>query len=37
LMHDAQAKEVTAQSLPQIIAVLKEKGYEFKNFYEIMK
>lgn len=37
LMHDAQAKAVTAESLPQIIATLREKGYEFKNFYEIMK
>ncbi len=37
LMHDAQAKAVTAESLPQIITTLKERGYEFKNFYEIMK
>lgn len=37
LMHDAQAKAVTAESLPQIISWLKENGYEFKNFYEIMK
>ncbi len=37
LMHDAQAKAVTAESLPQIIKTLREKGYEFKNFYEIMK
>ena len=37
LMHDAQAKAVTAESLPQIIHWLKENGYEFKNFYEIMK
>ncbi len=37
LMHDAPAKSVTADSLPQIIDLLKEKGYEFKNFYEIIK
>lgn len=37
LMHDAQAKKVTAEALPQIISYLKENGYEFKNFYEIIK
>ncbi len=37
LMHDAQAKAVTAEALPQIISWLRENGYEFKNFYEIMK
>lgn len=37
LMHDAQAKKVTADTLPQIIAYLKEQGYEFKNFYDIIK
>lgn len=37
LMHDAQAKKVTAEALPQIISWLKENGYKFKNFYEIMK
>ena len=37
LMHDAQAKKVTADALPQIIGFLKEKGYEFKNFYDIIK
>lgn len=37
LMHDAQAKEVTVEALPQIISYLKENGYEFKNFYEIIK
>lgn len=36
LMHDAQAKRVTAEALPQIICYLKEQGYEFKNFYDIM-
>ena len=37
LMHDAAAKSVTADALPQIIAKLKEEGYEFKNFYDIIK
>lgn len=37
LMHDAQAKAVTAEALPQIISWLRENGYEFKNFYEIIK
>lgn len=37
LMHDAQAKRVTAEALPQIISWLRENGYEFKNFYEIIK
>ncbi len=37
LLHDAQAKKATADALPQIISWLKENGYEFKNFYEIIK
>ncbi len=37
LLHDAEAKKVTAQALPQIISWLRENGYEFKNFYEIIK
>ena len=37
LMHDAQAKKVTVEALPGIIDYLKEQGYEFKNFYEIIK
>lgn len=37
LMHDAAHKSVTAETLPQIIAALREKGYEFKNFYGIIK
>lgn len=37
LLHDAPAKSVTAEALPQIIAWLKERGYEFKNFYDIIK
>ena len=37
LMHDAQAKKVTADMLPDIIAYLKGEGYEFKSFYDIIK
>lgn len=37
LMHDAEAKAVTAEALPQIISWLRENGYEFKSFYDIIK
>ena len=37
LMHDAQAKTTTVQALPQIIAYFRDRGYEFENFYEIIK
>lgn len=37
LMHDAQAKKITADILPQIIGYLREQGYKFTNFYEIIK
>ena len=37
LMHDAPAKKVTADTLSQIIDYLRNQGYEFKNFYEIIK
>lgn len=37
LMHDAQAKKVTAETLPQIIQYLREQGYEFKSFYDVVK
>ncbi len=37
LMHDAQAKKVTAEALPQIISWLRENKYELKSFYEIME
>lgn len=35
LMHDASDKQVTADTLPDVIHYLKEQGYSFKNFYEI--
>ena len=37
LMHDAPVKKVTAEALPQIISYLREQGYEFENFYDIIK
>ena len=37
LMHDSPLKSITADALPQIIANLRDKGYVFKNFYEIIK
>lgn len=37
LMHDAQAKKVTAEMLPQVIDYLAEQGYEFKTFYDIFE
>ena len=37
LMHDAGDKQKTYEALPHIIQYLKEQGYEFKNFYDIIK
>lgn len=37
LMHDAGDKILTYEVLPEIIQYLREKGYTFKNFYNIMK
>lgn len=37
LMHDAPAKSVTAEALPQIIAWYRDNGYEFKDFYDIIE
>ena len=36
-MHDAGNKQTTAEALPQIISYFREKGYEFENFYSIIK
>lgn len=36
LMHDTGAKQLTADTLKEIISYLKEQGYCFKNFYDIM-
>ncbi len=37
LMHDASDKILTYETLPDVIAYLREKGYRFENFYNIMK
>lgn len=37
LMHDAADKILTYETLPEVIAYLREQGYCFKNFYEVMK
>lgn len=37
LMHDAAAKKATADTLQEIINYYKERGYEFKTFYDIIK
>lgn len=37
LMHDAPNKKVTSEALPHVITYLREQGYEFNNFYSIIK
>lgn len=37
LMHDAGDKTTTYEALPQIIQNLRDNGYEFKNFYDLIK
>lgn len=37
LMHDAAAKKVTADILPQVIEYLKTQGYQLMTFYDIMQ
>lgn len=37
LMHDAGDKILTYEALPEIIAYLREQGFEFENFYNIIK
>ncbi len=37
LMHDSQAKRVTVDFLPKVIEYLKQQGYEFDNFYSVIK
>lgn len=37
LMHDAGDKTTTYEALPQIIQSLRDNGYEFKNFYDLIK
>ena len=37
LMHDAGNKMATAEALPTIIKYFRDRGFEFENFYNIMK
>lgn len=37
LMHDAGDKILTYEALPEIISYLRDKGYNFKNFYSVIK
>lgn len=37
LMHDSQAKKITVDFLPKLIEFLSQQGYEFENFYNIIK
>lgn len=36
LMHDAGDKSYTYNALPKVIEYLKQEGYEFRNFYDII-
>jgi peptidoglycan/xylan/chitin deacetylase (PgdA/CDA1 family) len=37
LMHDAGDKILTYEMLPNLISYLREKGYEFKNMYDLIE
>ena len=37
LMHDAGNKTATAEALPTIIQYFRDRGFEFENFYNIIK
>ena len=37
LMHDSSTKQLTADMLPKCIDYLKEQGYSFKNFYDVIQ
>ena len=37
LMHDSPAKRITVDVLQQVIDFLRQQGYEFENFYSIIK
>ena len=37
LMHDNGTKKATADALPTIIQYFRERGFEFENFYSIIK
>ena len=35
-MHDAPDKKLTYETLEEVILYLQEKGYKFKNMYDLM-
>jgi len=37
LMHDNGTKKITAEALPDIIQYFRDRGFEFENFYSIIK
>ena len=37
LMHDNGTKQATAEALPSIIQYFRDRGFEFENFYSIVK
>lgn len=37
LMHDAGNKKATAEALPTIIQYFRDRGFEFENFYSVIK
>ena len=37
LMHDAGNKQATAEALPTIIQYFRDRGFEFVNFYSVIK
>ena len=37
LMHDSHSKRITVDFLPKTIEYLRQQGYEFDNFYNIIK
>ena len=36
LMHDAADKILTYSTLPQVIEYLRQEGYQFKTFYDLL-
>lgn len=36
LMHDSSSKILTYETLPDVIAFFKERGYTFKNLYDVL-
>ena len=37
LMHDSHGKRITVDCLPKVIEYLKQQGYVFEDFYNILK